>query len=255
MAQQITNFFPSRANRGSINRSPVKPRTSSSTSSGPASALKTLSTNNKSYPVSRDIPVLSPSKRDLFVFCDPSPKPRKTSDTENSDGLTSSQDSNHSADSASGSRKIRASKKKTPKAPSPLPRLVLETKDEGVQTEEWTPTTLETPTENCGMPKDAFDLLSDEPSENYYKDLAEARREALEETLEENQNLHELNDTLQGEKDRLSEDFLNVSAANENLKSELAKYAKLNETLEEENRLLKEALGLEDDDEEETGDD
>ena len=52
-----------------------------------------------------------------------------------------------------------------------------------------------------------------------------------------------------GERDRLSEDFLNASTTNENLKAELANYSKLNETLEEENRLLKEALGLEADEE------
>ena len=123
--------------------------------------------------------------------------------------------------------------------------------------------------------------------------MAEARREALAETLEENQSLHELNDQLQGisaqsiclrgkdgddhdyhgrdeaadvqisfhfrwpgERDRLSEDFLNVSAASESLKVELAKFSKLNETLEEENRLLKEALGLDpgDDEDEEEND-
>jgi len=100
------------------------------------------------------------------------------------------------------------------------------------------------------LPKEALDLLVDEPSENYYKELAEARREALAETLEENHHLHELNEQLQGERDRLSEDFLNVSAANESLKAELAKFSKLNETLEEENRLLKEALGLEQEEEE-----
>ena len=57
-----------------------------------------------------------------------------------------------------------------------------------------------------------------------------------------------------GERDRLSESFLDVSAASESLKVELAKFSKLNETLEEENRLLKEALGLDpgdDEDEEE----
>ena len=120
--------------------------------------------------------------------------------------------------------------------------------------------------------------------------MAEARREALAQTLEENQSLHELNDQLQGisaksnclwgkngdnhdcrgrdeaadaqisfhfrwpgERDRLSESFLGVSAASESLKVELAKFSKLNETLEEENRLLKEALGLDpgDDDEDE----
>jgi len=94
------------------------------------------------------------------------------------------------------------------------------------------------------LPRDALDLLADEPSENYYKDLAEARREALAETLEENQHLHELNEQLHGERDRLSQDVLNASAAHESLKAELAKFSKLNETLEEENRLLKEALGL-----------
>ena len=59
-----------------------------------------------------------------------------------------------------------------------------------------------------------------------------------------------------GERDRLSEDFLNVSAASESLKVELAKFSKLNETLEEENRLLKEALGLDpgDDEDEEEND-
>jgi len=100
------------------------------------------------------------------------------------------------------------------------------------------------------VPEIALDLLADEPSENYYKDLAEARREALAETLEENQSLHELNDQLQGERDRLSESFLDVSAASESLKVELAKFSKLNETLEEENRLLKEALGLDPGDDE-----
>ena len=40
---------------------------------------------------------------------------------------------------------------------------------------------------------------SSEPSENYYKDLAEARREALAETLEENQNLHDFNEQLQSQ--------------------------------------------------------
>jgi len=248
MAQEITNFFAPRTNRGSITRSPVKPRTSSSTSSGPSSALKTIS-NNKSYPLARDI----------AVFRDPSPKPRKTSDTENSDCLTSSQDSNHSSDSLSGSRKSRSSKKpsqKKPPSPLPLPRLQVETRDEGVQTEDETQSRAGE-TEGEALPKDAFDLLSDEPSENYYKDLAEARREALAETLEENQNLHELNDQLQGERDRLSSDFLNLSSANENLLAEMAKYSRLNETLEEENRLLKEALGLdveEDEDEDEDED-
>ena len=61
-----------------------------------------------------------------------------------------------------------------------------------------------------------------------------------------------------GERDRLSEDFLNVSAASESLKVEMAKFSKLNETLEEENRLLKEALGLDpgdDADEDENDDD
>lgn len=248
MAQEITNFFAPRSNRGSITRSPVKPRTTSSTSSGPASALKTIS-NNKSYPISRDIPVLSPSKRELFVFCDPSPKPRKTSDAENSDVLTSSQDSNHSSDSTSGSRKARSSKKHAQKQPSPLPRAVVATKDEGVQTDDCKELRTGESTDAAEMPKDALDLLSDEPSENYYKDLAEARREALAETLEENQNLHDFNEQLQSERDRLSEDFLNASTTNENLKAELAKYSKLNETLEEENRLLKEALGLEADEE------
>lgn len=230
MAQEITNFFAPRANRSSITRSPVKPRTTSSTSSGPSSALKTIC-NNKNYPFSRDI----------AVFCDPSPKPRKTSDTENSDCLTSSQDSSISSDSVSGSRKARSSKKSSQKPPSPLPRLALETREEGVQTEEWTGEAEQTE----GLPKDAFDLLSDEPSENYYKDLAEARREALAETLEENQNLHDLNEQLQGERDKLSEDYDKVSTANKHIQAELAKYSQLNETLEEENRLLKEALGLE----------
>jgi len=249
MAQEITNFFAPRANRGSVTRSPVKPRTSSSTSSGPASALKTISNNSKSYPISRDIAVLSPSKRELFVFRDPSPKPRKTSDTENSDALTSSQDSNHSSDSSSGNRKVRSSKKHSHKPPSPLPRLAVETRDEGVQTDELTEsrTGEDGLTGNAGLPKDAFDLLSDEPSENYYKDLAEARREALAETLEENQNLHDLNEQLQGERDRLSESYNEVFAASEKMKSELERFSRLNETLEEENRLLKEALGLEDD--------
>lgn len=136
----------------------------------------------------------------------------------------------------------------------------METRDEGVQTEECaeTTTTKTEETEVTNVPEIALDLLADEPSENYYKDLAEARREALAETLEENQSLHELNDQLQGERDRLSEDFLNVSAASESLKVEMAKFSKLNETLEEENRLLKEALGLDpgdDADEDENDDD
>ena len=60
-----------------------------------------------------------------------------------------------------------------------------------------------------------------------------------------------------GERDRLSESFLDVSATNESLRAELAKYSKLNETLEEENRLLKEALGLDngEDDDDDDGDD
>ena len=59
-----------------------------------------------------------------------------------------------------------------------------------------------------------------------------------------------------GERDRLSESFLDVSATNESLRAELAKYSKLNETLEEENRLLKEALGLDNgEDDDDDGDD
>lgn len=107
--------------------------------------------------------------------------------------------------------------------------------------------------EDCGIPREALDLLRDEPSEHYYKDLAEARREALAECLEENQNLHELNEQLHGEKERLSISFLDLSTHNDSLKLELAKFSKLNETLEEENRLLKEALGL-DKDEDDDGD-
>jgi len=247
MAQQITNFF-SRGNRGSFNSSPVKPRSSSS-SSNPASALKTIS-NNRNF--SRDIPHASP--RELIVFCDPSPnpKPRKTSDAENSDGLCSSQESTHSSGSTSGSRKIRTAKKSAQKPPS-----TVITRDEGVQTEEWKEAGPSTESQEAQLPKEALDLLADEPSENYYKDLAEARREALAETLEENQSLHDLNETLRGERDRLSESFHDVSATNESLRAELAKYSKLNETLEEENRLLKEALGLDngEDDDDDGGDD
>merc|ERR1712142_116190 len=232
MAQQITNFF-SRGNRGSFNSSPVKPRSSSS-SSNPASALKTIS-NNRNF--SRDIPHASP--RELIVFCDPSPnpKPRKTSDAENSDGLCSSQESTHSSGSTSGSRKIRTAKKSAQKPPS-----TVITRDEGVQTEEWKEAGPSTESQEAQLPKEALDLLADEPSENYYKDLAETRREALAETLEENQSLHDLNETLRGERDRLSESFLDVSATNE--------------TLEEENRLLKEALGLDNgEDDDDDGDD
>jgi len=255
MAQQITNYFAPRGSRSSITRSPTKARSSSS-SSGPASALKTIS-NNRNYPMSRDLPQSSPAGS-VFVFRDPSPKPRKTSDAENSDGLCSSQESTHSSGSTSGIRKVRGTKKNGQKAAKPPPSV--ETRDEGVQTEEWegaTTTTKTEETEVTDVPEIALDLLSDEPSENYYKDLAEARREALAETLEENQSLHELNDQLQGERDRLSESFLDVSAASESLKVELAKFSKLNETLEEENRLLKEALGLDpgdDEDDEEEND-
>ena len=51
--------------------------------------------------------------------------------------------------------------------------------------------------------------------------------------------------TRSGERDKLSEDYDKVSTANKHIQAELAKYSQLNETLEEENRLLKEALGLE----------
>lgn len=206
--------------------------------------------------MTRDIPQSSPSSRELFVFQDP--KPRKASDAENADVLCSSQESTNSSGSTSGGRRLRPSNaqaKGEPKVQKQTSRKVrVDVKDCCVQTEAHCcqvelktrfgseSTTVEESEEQ--LPQEALDLLSDEPSETYYKDLAEARREALSETLEENQNLHELNEQLQSEKDRLCQDVLNLSDTNESLKTDFSTISRLNETLEEENRLLKEALGL-----------
>ena len=86
------------------------------------------------------------------------------------------------SDSTSGSRKARSSKKHAQKQPTPLPRAVVATKDEGVQTDDCKELRTGESTDAAELPKDALDLLSDGErleSDKFQKDFIKKSRTCL----------------------------------------------------------------------------